>query len=153
LEERHGKVDGEEGEMVDDDEEGGGFLLSEAQGSTSGIGERTMDMNEYYGGYQDRAVEPAEPDISEEVIQHENTLPGGIETTKEEDVGGGFSLDKEDSNEVEMEDAPNEEDLGGGFVMEEVKPTVDLENKAASSGEEDSDEGGGFIYEDEDGIL
>lgn len=158
LEERHGKVDGEESEMVDDemavdDEEGGGFLLSETQGSTSGISERTMDMNGYYGGYQYRAVEPADPEISEEVTQHENTLPGGIETTKEADVGGGFSLDKEDSNELEMENAPNEEDIGGGFVIEEVKPAAGLENRAASSGEEDSDEGGGFIYEDEDGIL
>jgi Rad4 beta-hairpin domain 3 len=152
LEERHGKVDEGDEMVVDDGDEGGGFLLSEAQGSTSGIGERTMDIEGYEGGYQYQASEPVRSVISEEVMQHENTLPGGVDTTQGEDVGDGI-MDKEESNELEKEDEPNEEDLGGGFVMEEVESTGGLENKDASAGEDDSDESGGFIYEDEDGIL
>jgi len=152
LEERHGKVE----EMVDEDDveemdvegdHGGGFLLADVDKSSFGMTSRmAVDPTASVGGYiypKNRRV------ISGEVVE---TSRSGI---SDGGVTNGQNYHHEEVESHETEHTEMGDDFGGGFLREETGchgGTYENGNTAADD-EHDSDEGGGFIYEDEDGIL
>jgi hypothetical protein len=145
LDERHGRVDDEV--VVDDDDGGGGFLLSDIKETSFGGGtEMPVDLPENIGqdGYNGNknvvaggALQPVRSGISYERVtngekqddEQENVSPLDDDVAMENDFSGGFIREKYDSD-------------GGVFE----------DGHIAADGD-DSDEGGGFVYEDEDGIL
>lgn len=155
LEERHGKVDDQEGMVGDEDEDvGGGFLLGAVQdghGFGTSIQESRGDMEDVHYEWEERSTEKrdvAYNEISEDarpVSIHENGMKSSglddqhdpqpqlpnhkaADTILEDEVAEGVDPGGEFKT--------GEESEGGGFMMDD-----------------DDSEGGGFIYEDEDGIL
>ena len=147
LEERHGRVE----ETVSDDDiedvegdDGGGIFLADLQRSSIGMTSRmavdqTANVEEYTHPRNNRA-------IFEEVVDSSRLgiSDGGVIN------GQNYQEGEDESRATEMDD-----DCGGGFTREESgSHGGSYENgNIAANIEDDSDEGGGFIYEDEDGIL
>jgi len=156
LEETHGKVEEDEnvvqGEDDGSEDLGGGFLrgaVQDGQGFGSGHGyapelmRDKMGMNGLSGQPTSQQYAPERHVAAPEAGDEENYRESSPETQQYQrmvdDLSGGFEKDKDvDMTETE----------GGGFIAKGKK------NERPDYVQEDEDsDGGGFIYEDEDGIL
>jgi len=149
LEERHGRVE----EMVGEDpieemdvegDEQGGFLLADVQMSSSGVMspmavDPAANVGEYIHPRNNRVILREVDETSRSGISDGGVI-NGQNYQQEED-------ESHVASHIEMDD-----DFGGGFTPEETDSHGEsYENRNMVA--DDSDEAGGFIYEDEDGIL
>jgi Rad4 beta-hairpin domain 3 len=159
LEETHGKLEAEENmdEDYKDEDLGGGFLLGAVQDGRgfTNSSDYPLEMNvesthnDNHPHEMESLSQPNSDEIynistqevaklSMRVLKPKNQIPAGSETLEtinhtDEDTAGGFEKDDLGLEEDRYSDT---NESGGGFIQ----------------GDEESDDGG-FIYEDEDGIL